>query len=88
MLSKGITTPHFSLGLLYLILSDDPVGLRWFYPLQDDLFLIGAALNGLQRNGSWYCGETHLSLKTGGTEDIFKAYLFDTFLFASNLVLF
>lgn len=32
---------------LYLVLSDDPVGLRRLPPPQDDLLLIGAALDGL-----------------------------------------
>lgn len=42
---------------LYLVLSDDPVGLRWLSPLQDDLLLVGAALNGLQRNSPGNCGK-------------------------------
>lgn len=40
---------------LYLVLSDDPVGLRRLPPLQDDLLLIGAALDGLQRNCTRNC---------------------------------
>lgn len=42
---------------LYLVLSDDPVGLRRLSPLQDDLLLVGAALNGLQRNSAGNCGK-------------------------------
>lgn len=45
--------------LLYLVLSDDPVGLRWFSPLQDDLLLISAALKWLQRNRTRHCGNHH-----------------------------
>lgn len=55
-----------TLVLVYLVLSDDPVGLRWFSPLQDDLLLIGTALNGIQRDSAWHCGKlshTHLLLK-------------------------
>lgn len=40
---------------LYLVLSDDPVGLRRLPPLQDDLLLVGAALDGLQRNCTGNC---------------------------------
>lgn len=42
---------------LYLVLSDDPVGLRRLPPLQDDLLLIGAALDGVQRNCTGNCGK-------------------------------
>lgn len=40
----------------YLELSDDPVGLRRLPPLEDDLLLVGAALDGLQRNCAGNCG--------------------------------
>lgn len=45
--------------LLYLVLSDDPIGLRWFSPLQNDLLLISAALKRLQRNRTRHCGNHH-----------------------------
>lgn len=47
----------------YLVLHDDPVGLCWFSPLEDDLLLISAALKWLQRNCARHCGkpETDLS---------------------------
>lgn len=54
--------------LFYLVLGDDPVGLCWFSPLQDDLLLISAALKGLQRNRTRHCGkQPHLS-KTDHTK--------------------
>ena len=42
-------------GVVYLVLSDYAVRVRRLPPLQHDLLLIGAALDGLQRDGSRHC---------------------------------
>ena len=50
---KGINASN---GVVYLVLSDYAVSVRRLPPLQHDLLLVGAALDGLQRDGSWHCG--------------------------------
>lgn len=58
---------------LYLVLSDDSVGLRRLPPLQDDLLLVSAALDGLQRNCPGNCRE-HSEASLSAEQQVFELH--------------